>query len=275
MAKPRPTRDRIVPTSLEGELRQSYLAYALSVMVGRALPDGRDGLKPVQRRILYAMWQMGLTALRPHRKSARVVGEVLGKYHPHGDQSVYAALVRLAQDFHCRYPLIEGQGNFGSMDNDPAAAMRYTEARLSAFAGQVLFTDLHPAIVDFHENFDSTESEPQVLPAQLPLLLLNGCSGIAVGMATQIPPHHAGEIIEALVNLIDYPHLSDERLYRLIPGPDFPTGGELVNPHTIPQVYRTGRGAITLRGVWHRETQGTGKRAKQVIVITELPYQVV
>ncbi|APB33425.1 DNA topoisomerase IV subunit A [Gloeomargarita lithophora Alchichica-D10] len=275
MVKPRPARDRIVPTSLEEELRQSYLAYALSVMVGRALPDGRDGLKPVQRRILYAMWQMGLTAQRPPRKSARVVGEVLGKYHPHGDQSVYAALVRLAQEFHCRYPLIEGQGNFGSIDNDPAAAMRYTEARLSAFAVQILFTDLHPAIVDFHDNFDSTEAEPRVLPAQLPLLLLNGCSGIAVGMATQIPPHHAGEIIEALIHLIDYPHLSDERLYSLLPGPDFPTGGELVNPHTIPQVYRTGRGAITLRGVWHRETQGTGKRAKPVIVITELPYQVV
>ncbi len=275
MPKPRPSRDRIVPTSLEGELRQSYLAYALSVMVGRALPDGRDGLKPVQRRILYAMWQMGLTAPRPHRKSARVVGEVLGKYHPHGDQSVYAALVRLAQEFQCRYPLIEGQGNFGSIDNDPAAAMRYTEARLSAFTAQVLFTDLHPAIVDFHDNFDGSEAEPQVLPAQLPVLLLNGCSGIAVGMATQIPPHHSGEIIEALIHLIDYPHLSDERLYRLVPGPDFPTGGELVNPHTIPQVYRTGRGAITLRGIWHQETQGTGKRAKPVLVITELPYQVV
>ncbi|WP_247216472.1 DNA gyrase subunit A [Synechococcus sp. C9] len=275
MVKPRPTRDRIVPTSLEGELRQSYLAYALSVMVGRALPDARDGLKPVQRRILYALWQMGLTAQRPHRKSARVVGEVLGKYHPHGDQSVYAALVRLAQDFHCRYPLVEGQGNFGSIDNDPAAAMRYTEARLSPLATQILFTDLHPAIVDFQPNFDSTEPEPQVLPAQLPLLLLNGCSGIAVGMATQIPPHHAGELIEALIHLIDYPHLSDERLYRLVPGPDFPTGGELVHPHTIPQVYRTGRGAITLRGVWHRETLGTGKRAKEAIVITELPYQVV
>ncbi|MEN9214004.1 MAG: DNA gyrase subunit A [Gloeomargarita sp. DG02_3_bins_56] len=275
MAKARPARDRIVPTSLEGELRQSYLAYALSVMVGRALPDARDGLKPVQRRILYALWQMGLTAARPHRKSARVVGEVLGKYHPHGDQAVYGALVRLAQEFHCRYPLVEGQGNFGSMDNDPAAAMRYTEARLSAFATQVLFTDLHPAVVDFRDNFDGTESEPQVLPAQLPVLLLNGCSGIAVGMATQIPPHHAGEIIEALIHLIDYPHLSDERLYRLIPGPDFPTGGELVDAHRIPQVYRTGRGAITVRGVWHTETQGTGKRAKQAIVITELPYQVV
>jgi|GEM_PF-6710027 len=275
MVEPRPARDRIVPVSLEGELRQSYLAYALSVLVGRALPDARDGLKPVQRRILYALWQMGLTAQRPHRKSARVVGEVLGKYHPHGDQSVYGALVRLAQDFHCRYPLVEGQGNFGSMDRDPPAAMRYTEARLSPLATQILFADLHPAVVDFQPNFDGTEAEPQVLPAQLPLLLLNGCSGIAVGMATQIPPHHAGEIIEALIHLIDYPHLSDERLYRLVPGPDFPTGGELVHPHTIPQVYRTGRGAMTLRGGWHRETLGTGKRAKEAIVITEFPYPVV
>jgi hypothetical protein len=275
MVRRRPAGDRIVPTSLEAELRQSYLAYALSVLVGRALPDVRDGLKPVQRRILYALWQMGLTAQRPHRKSARVVGEVLGKYHPHGDQSVYGALVRLAQDFHCRYPLVEGQGNFGSMDADPPAAMRYTEARLSPLATEVLFTDVHPAVVDFQANFDRTETEPQVLPAQLPLLLLNGCSGIAVGMATQIPPHHIGEIIAALIHLIDYPHLSDERLYALVPGPDFPTGGELVHPHTIAQVYRTGRGAITVRGVWHTETLGTGKRAKEAIVITELPYQVV
>ncbi|MEO0308279.1 MAG: DNA gyrase subunit A [Gloeomargarita sp. GMQP_bins_120] len=268
------TRDRIVPTALEGELRRSYLAYALSVLVGRALPDGRDGLKPVQRRILYALWQMGLTAQRPHRKSARIVGEVLGKYHPHGDQAVYGALVRLAQDFHCRYPLIDGQGNFGSLDNDPAAAMRYTEARLSAFAEQVLFRDLHPATVDFRENFDGSETEPQVLPAQLPLLLLNGCSGIAVGMATQIPPHHAGEVIEALLQLIDYPHLSDERLYYCIPAPDFPTGGEVVDPQAIRRVYRTGKGAITLRGTWRRETQGRGKRARETLVITALPYGV-
>ncbi|MBF2098447.1 MAG: DNA topoisomerase IV [Gloeomargaritaceae cyanobacterium C42_A2020_066] len=265
---------RLVSTALESELRRSYLEYALSVIVGRALPDVHDGLKPVQRRILYGMYRLGLTAGRPHRKSARVVGEVLGKYHPHGDQSVYAALVRLVQDFNCRYPLVDGQGNFGSVDDDPAAAMRYTEARLTPLAQTLLLDEIDQGTVSFQANFDSSEQEPQVLPAQLPLLLLNGCTGIAVGMATAIPPHNLGELVDVLLALIDYPHLTEDRFLDLLPGPDFPTGGRLPMPQEVAQVYRSGRGPITLRGIAHSETMRHGRRNRQALVITELPYQV-
>ncbi|MGA1623874.1 MAG: DNA gyrase subunit A, partial [Synechocystis sp.] len=217
---------QIIPADLHHEMERSYLEYAMSVIVGRALPDVRDGLKPVHRRILYAMYELGLTPDRPFRKCARVVGDVLGKYHPHGDQSVYDALVRLVQDFSSRYPLLAGHGNFGSVDNDPPAAMRYTETRLAPIAMDAMLDEIGEAIVDFTDNFDSSQQEPTVVPAQLPLLLLNGCSGIAVGMATSIPPHNLGEVVDGLIGLINKPDLSDQELFALIPGPDFPTGGE-------------------------------------------------
>jgi len=254
----------------------------MSVIVGRALPDVRDGLKPVHRRILYAMHELGLTPDRPYRKCARVVGDVLGKYHPHGDQSVYDALVRLVQDFSSRYPLLAGHGNFGSVDNDPAAAMRYTECRLSAMGNETLLQDVvgegtGESIVNFVNNFDGSEQEPAVLPAQLPWLLLNGASGIAVGMATNIPPHNLGEVVDGLIALIDQPNLSDVELLRYIPGPDFPTGGLILNPDGVKELYTTGRGSITMRGVVSLEQlggKGTGKRSRQALIVTELPYQV-
>ncbi|MFM7572122.1 MAG: DNA gyrase subunit A, partial [Snowella sp.] len=207
------TTGEIIPTPLHLEMERSYLEYAMSVIVGRALPDVRDGLKPVHRRVLYAMYELGLTPDRPFRKCARVVGDVLGKYHPHGDQSVYDALVRMVQDFSSRYPLLAGHGNFGSVDNDPPAAMRYTETRLAPIAFQATLDGISDAIVDFTGNFDNSQQEPVVLPAQLPILVLNGCSGIAVGMATNIPPHHLGEVVDGLVALIDNPELSDEKLW--------------------------------------------------------------
>lgn len=267
---------RIVPTALHQEMQRSYLEYAMSVIVGRALPDVRDGLKPVHRRILYAMHDLGLTADRPFRKCARVVGDVLGKYHPHGDQSVYDALVRLVQDFASRYPLIGGHGNFGSVDDDPPAAMRYTECRLAAIAQDVLLADINEAIVDFGDNFDGSVREPLVLPARLPLLLLNGAAGIAVGMATNIPPHNLGELVDGLLALIDRPDLSDGDLERLIPAPDFPTGGILLHDGGVATAYRTGRGSLTLRGVATVEEldRGKGRRSRTALVITELPYQV-
>jgi DNA gyrase subunit A len=271
------TTGQIITTALHVEMERSYLEYAMSVIVGRALPDARDGLKPVHRRILYAMHELGLTPDRPYRKCARVVGDVLGKYHPHGDQSVYDALVRMVQDFSSRYPLLAGHGNFGSVDDDPPAAMRYTETRLASIAHQAMLSDISEAIVDFTSNFDNSQQEPVVLPAQLPLLLLNGCSGIAVGMATNIPPHNLGEVVDGLVALIDNPQLSDEKLWQIIPAPDFPTGGEIVDKSGIIEAYRTGRGIIPVRGVAKLETIYTGKRRNregQAIVITELPYQV-
>jgi DNA gyrase subunit A len=271
------TTGQIITTALHVEMERSYLEYAMSVIVGRALPDVRDGLKPVHRRILYAMHELGLTPDRPYRKCARVVGDVLGKYHPHGDQSVYDALVRMVQDFSSRYPLLAGHGNFGSVDDDPPAAMRYTETRLASIAHQAMLSDISEAIVDFTSNFDNSQQEPVVLPAQLPLLLLNGCSGIAVGMATNIPPHNLGEVVDGLVALIDNPQLPDEKLWEIIPAPDFPTGGEIVDKSGIIEAYRTGRGIIPVRGVAKLETVYTGKRRNregQAIVITELPYQV-
>ncbi|NJP21137.1 MAG: DNA topoisomerase 4 subunit A, partial [Hydrococcus sp. CRU_1_1] len=271
------TTGQIITTALHVEMERSYLEYAMSVIVGRALPDVRDGLKPVHRRILYAMHELGLTPDRPYRKCARVVGDVLGKYHPHGDQSVYDALVRMVQDFSSRYPLLAGHGNFGSVDDDPPAAMRYTETRLASIAHQAMLSDISEAIVDFTSNFDNSQQEPVVLPAQLPLLLLNGCSGIAVGMATNIPPHNLSEVVDGLVALIDNPQLADEKLWQIIPAPDFPTGGEIVDKSGITEAYRTGRGIITVRGVARVETVHIGKRRQregQALVITELPYQV-
>jgi DNA gyrase subunit A len=268
---------QIIPTPLHQEMERSYLEYAMSVIVGRALPDVRDGLKPVHRRILYAMYELGLTPDRPYRKCARVVGDVLGKYHPHGDQSVYDALVRLVQNFSTRYPLLDGHGNFGSVDNDPPAAMRYTETRLAPVANEAMLTEIGEATVDFTDNFDSSQTEPIVLPVQLPILLLNGCSGIAVGMATNIPPHNLGEIVDGLIALIDRPTITDEQLWELIPGPDFPTGGEIVEIQGIRDAYSTGKGIIKMRGIAQIERLTVGKKRrkeKKAIIITELPYQV-
>lgn len=267
---------QVVPTPLHTEVQRSYLEYAMSVIVGRALPDVRDGLKPVHRRILYAMYELGLSPDRPFRKCARVVGDVLGKYHPHGDQAVYDALVRMVQSFSSRYPLLDGHGNFGSVDNDPPAAMRYTETRLAPVSFESLLENIGEATVDFIDNFDNSQQEPIVLPAQLPNLLLNGSSGIAVGMATNIPPHNLGEVVDGLIALIDRPTISDDRLFELIPGPDFPTGGEIVDTSGIHDAYRTGRGSIPMRGIAHFEEvrPGRGRQRRTAIIVTELPYQV-
>ena len=270
------SKGQVITTALHTEMQRSYLEYAMSVIVGRALPDVRDGLKPVHRRILYAMHELGLTPDRPYRKCARVVGDVLGKYHPHGDQSVYDALVRLVQDFSSRYPLLGGHGNFGSVDNDPPAAMRYTETRLAPVGQEGMLTEIAEETVDFTGNFDNSQQEPTVLPAQLPFLLLNGCAGIAVGMATNVPPHNLGEIVDGLIALIDNPDLSDEKLFQLIPAPDFPTGGEIVDHGGIKEAYTTGKGGIILRGIVTMEeipaTRG-GKR-RTALIVTELPFQV-
>ena len=267
--------ERVEPIALHLEMQRSYLEYAMSVIVGRALPDARDGLKPVQRRILYAMQELGLTPDRPYRKCARVVGDVLGKYHPHGDQAVYDALVRLVQTFASRHPLLDGHGNFGSVDDDPPAAMRYTETRLAPIAHQALLEEIGDDTVDFASNFDGSQQEPTVLPAQLPFLLLNGCSGIAVGMATSIPPHNLGEVVDGLIALIRQPGLSDERLLELIPGPDFPTGGEVLLSSGLQDTYLHGRGSIPMRGVAHTEEVqlGKGRHKRNAVVVTELPYQ--
>jgi DNA gyrase subunit A len=268
------SQERIIPTDLSNEMSRSYLEYAMSVIVGRALPDARDGLKPVHRRILYAMYELGLTPDRPFRKCARVVGEVLGKYHPHGDTAVYDALVRMAQDFSMRNPLINGHGNFGSIDNDPPAAMRYTECRLQALATDSLLRDIEAETVDFADNFDGSQQEPIVLPARIPQLLLNGSSGIAVGMATNIPPHNLGEVIEGAIALIHDPEITDLDLMQYIKGPDFPTGGQIIGRSGIREAYTTGRGSITMRGVAEIETlQQRGRADKEAIIITQLPYQ--
>lgn len=269
-----PPQDRIIPTDLRNEMQRSYLEYAMSVIVGRALPDARDGLKPVHRRVLYAMHELGLSHDRPFRKCARVVGEVLGKYHPHGDASVYDALVRMAQDFSMRAPLIDGHGNFGSIDNDPPAAMRYTECRLTALTTNSLLQDIEAETVDFADNFDGSQQEPIVLPARVPQLLLNGSSGIAVGMATNIPPHNLGELIDGLVALIGNPEITDLELMHYIPGPDFPTGGQILGRTGIREAFTTGRGSITMRGVASIETiEIRGRPDRDAIIVTELPYQ--
>ncbi|KGF87396.1 DNA gyrase subunit A [Prochlorococcus marinus] len=266
--------DRIIQTDLRNEMSRSYLEYAMSVIVGRALPDARDGLKPVHRRILYAMYELGLTSGRPYRKCARVVGEVLGKYHPHGDTAVYDALVRMAQDFSMRMPLIDGHGNFGSVDNDPPAAMRYTESRLQSLTDESLLEDIESETVDFADNFDGSQQEPTVLPARIPQLLLNGSSGIAVGMATNIPPHNLGELINGLKSIINNSSIEDSKLFEIIKGPDFPTGGQILGRDGIKETFKTGRGSITMRGVANIEQiKSIGRAEKDAVIITELPFQ--
>ena len=261
---------RVIPRQVEDEVRTSYLTYAMSVIVSRALPDARDGLKPVHRRLLHAMNEMGLRADRPYRKTARVVGEVLGKFHPHGEQAVYDALVRMAQDFSLRYPVIDGQGNFGSIDGDPPAAMRYTEARLAPIAQEML-ADIGKETVDFQLNYDDSLEEPVVLPGAFPFLLANGASGIAVGMATNLPPHNLREVARAVAAYIDNPRITIDELMRSITGPDFPTGGIIYGRDAIAEAYRTGRGRIPIRGRTEFETLKSGREA---IVVTEIPYQV-
>jgi DNA gyrase subunit A len=268
--KPEQEREEIIRVVIDDEVKRSYMDYAMSVIVGRALPDVRDGLKPAQRRILFAMNELGLAHNKPYKKSATVVGDVLGKYHPHGDLAVYDTMVRMAQSFSLRYPLIDGQGNFGSVDGDAAAAYRYTEARLSELAGELL-RDLEKDTVDLTPNFDGRLKEPKVLPAGFPNLLVNGATGIAVGMATNIPPHNFGELIDGLVALIDDPDLDSEKLMKYIHGPDFPTGGVIVGRDGIISAYKTGRGKVVVRGkIRHEE----GKGGKDKIIITEIPYQV-
>jgi DNA gyrase subunit A len=260
----------IRPVSILDEMKRSYLDYAMSVIVARALPDARDGLKPVHRRILYSMYEQGHTPDKKYVKSARVVGDVIGKYHPHGDQSIYDAMVRMAQDFSMRLPLIDGQGNFGSVDGDPPAAYRYTEARLTKSAVAVL-GDIDKDTVDFQPNYDGSETEPRVLPAKFPNLLVNGAGGIAVGMATNIPPHNLGEVIDACIALIDNPALSIDELINIIPGPDFPTGGIILGRQGIRSAYHLGRGSIVMRGKVRIEAYGKDREA---IIISEIPYQV-
>ena len=266
--------NRIIQTDLRNEMSRSYLEYAMSVIVGRALPDARDGLKPVHRRILYAMYELGLTSSRPYRKCARVVGEVLGKYHPHGDTAVYDALVRMAQDFSMRMPLIDGHGNFGSVDNDPPAAMRYTESRLKSLTDESLLEDIESETVDFSDNFDGSQQEPTVLPARIPQLLLNGSSGIAVGMATNIPPHNLGELIQGLRELIRNPQMENKELFEFIKGPDFPTGGQILGYEGIKETYKFGKGSITMRGVADiQQIKSPGRPEKDAVIITQLPFQ--
>jgi DNA gyrase subunit A len=260
-----------VPVYIEDEMRQSYMDYAMSVIIGRALPDVRDGLKPVHRRVLYAMYDMGNVHNSPYKKSARLVGDVIGKYHPHGDVAVYDTIVRMAQDFSMRYPLVDGQGNFGSIDGDPPAAMRYTEIRMAQLASEIL-ADIDKDTVDFIPNYDDSLQEPSVLPSRIPNLLINGASGIAVGMATNIPPHNLGEVVEGLVALVEKPDLSIKELMNFIPGPDFPTGGFIHGRETIVQAYSEGRGIIQMRGKAFTET--VKRTEKEQIIISEIPFMV-
>src|SRR5262245_59907131 len=267
---PVPPSEVHVPVDIEEEMKRSYLDYAMSVIIGRALPDVRDGLKPVHRRVLYGMWEAGNRAGRPYKKSARIVGDVMGKYHPHGDSAIYDTVVRMAQDFSMRYELVDGQGNFGSLDDDPPAAMRYTEVRLTKFAEELLRDDIDKDTVDWVPNYDGTEREPSVLPAKFPNLLVNGSSGIAVGMATNIPPHNLGEVIDATLFMIQNPKAAVKDLIGVLPGPDFPTGGFIHGSDGIYQAYKTGRGIIQVRARAVTETSKKGD--KQQIVVTEIPY---
>lgn len=257
-----------LPISLEEEMRRSYLDYAMSVIVGRALPDARDGLKPVHRRVLYAMHELNNDWNRPYKKSARIVGDVIGKYHPHGDQSVYDTIVRLAQDFSMRHMLVDGQGNFGSVDGDNAAAMRYTEIRLAKIAHEML-ADIDKETVDFGPNYDGSEKEPLVLPSKLPNLLVNGSGGIAVGMATNIPPHNLNEVVDGCLHLLRHPDASIDDLMEIIPAPDFPTAGIIYGVNGIKDGYRTGRGKVVMRARCHFEDIDRGQR--QAIIVDELP----
>src|SRR5690242_9433218 len=260
------------PISLEQEMRRSYLDYAMSVIVGRALPDVRDGLKPVHRRVLYAMHELSNDWNRPYKKSARIVGDVIGKYHPHGDTAVYDTIVRMAQDFSLRYPLVDGQGNFGSIDGDNAAAMRYTEIRLTRLAAEMIGDDIDKETVDWVPNYDGSLREPTALPCKFPNLLVNGSSGIAVGMATNIPPHNLGEVIDATIDLVQKPESTVAQLMKRMPGPDFPTAGFIHGAKGIKDAYSTGRGIIQMRARALIEKQARGE--KEAIVLTELPYQV-
>ena len=264
------TVDNVMPVEIEGEVKNSFLSYAMSVIVSRALPDVRDGLKPVQRRILYAMSTLGVYSGTPHKKSARIVGDVIGKYHPHGDTAVYEAMVRMAQDFSYRYPLVDGHGNFGSVDGDGAAAMRYTEARMSKLANEML-RDINKNTVDFQDNYDGSELEPVILPARYPNLLVNGASGIAVGMATNIPTHNLSEVIAGTLALIENPNLTVEQLMEYIPAPDFPTGGIIMGLNNVKKAYLTGMGVVTVRAKVKISTMSNGKKE---IIVTEIPYQV-
>ncbi|ARA94866.1 DNA gyrase subunit A [Rhodothermaceae bacterium RA] len=265
-----PDNKRIIPINIEEEMKSSYIDYSMSVIVSRALPDVRDGLKPVHRRVLYGMSELGLSAGAAYKKSARIVGEVLGKYHPHGDSAVYDTMVRMAQDFSMRYPLVDGQGNFGSVDGDSAAAMRYTEARMTRLAEEML-RDIGKNTVDFQENFDGSLTEPTVLPAALPNLLLNGSDGIAVGMATKIPPHNLGETVDAIIATIDDPDIDLDGLLRHLPAPDFPTGGIIYGYGGVKQAYHTGRGRVVMRARFHEEEI---RKDRLALIITEIPYQV-
>ncbi len=260
----------VININIEDEMKRSYLDYAMSVIVGRALPDVRDGLKPVHRRILYGLHEMGLHFNRPTRKCAKIVGEVLGKFHPHGDTPVYDSLVRMAQTFSMRYPLVDGQGNFGSVDGDPPAAMRYTEARLSKIAATLL-EDIDKETVDFRPNYDDSEVEPEVLPTRVPNLLINGSSGIAVGMATNIPPHNLREVIDASIALLNDPHTPLQKIIEMVPGPDFPTGGFILGRAGIVDYYTRGRGSIKIRAKAATEKLG---KDRESIIVTEIPFQV-
>src|SRR5581483_11507285 len=260
-----------IPVYIEDEMRQSYMDYAMSVIIGRALPDVRDGLKPVHRRVLYAMYDMGNTWNTAYKKSARVAGDVIGKYHPHGEMAVYDTIVRLAQDFSMRYPLVDGQGNFGSIDGDPPAAMRYTEIRMSRLADEML-ADLEKETVDFVPNYDDSLREPTVLPSRIPNLLVNGASGIAVGMATNIPPHNLGEVIDGLIEMVARPEITIKELMEYIPGPDFPTGGFIHGKAGIVQAYEEGRGIVQMRGKVFTET--VKRTGREQIIVSEIPFMV-
>ncbi|MGD9629815.1 MAG: DNA gyrase subunit A [Pyrinomonadaceae bacterium] len=259
--------------NIEDEMRKSYLDYAMSVIIGRALPDVRDGLKPVHRRILYGMYEAGNTSSKPYRKSARAVGDVMGKYHPHGDSAIYDSIVRMAQEFSMRYTLVDGQGNFGSVDGDNAAAMRYTEVRLEKLTNEVL-ADIEKETVDFQPNYDDSLQEPSVLPTKVPLLLVNGSEGIAVGMATKIPPHNLTEVLDAAIAVIKTPDISIDELIKIVPGPDFPTGGFIYGREEIHRAYRTGRGVIQMRAKAAIDRIGRGDRERDAVVVTEIPYQI-
>src|SRR6201982_706546 len=265
-----PGAANLIPINIEEEMRRSYLDYSMSVIIGRALPDVRDGLKPVHRRILYTMQEMGLQYNKKHTKCAKVVGQAMGQYHPHGDAAIYDTLVRMAQDFSLRYPLIDGQGNFGSVDGDPPAAMRYTECRLQRIAGEML-SDIDKDTVDFVPNYDESTTEPTVLPTRIPNLLINGSNGIAVGMATNIPPHNLTEIVDATIALVQTPQTTLKEILKIVKGPDFPTGGFIYGRGGIEQAYTNGRGRFMVRAKAAIETLTQGRQA---IIVTEIPYQV-
>ncbi|MCX6261213.1 MAG: DNA gyrase subunit A, partial [Bacteroidia bacterium] len=263
-------RERVIQVNIEEEMKSSYIDYSMSVIVSRALPDVRDGLKPVHRRVLFGMSELGVFSNRPYKKSARIVGEVLGKYHPHGDSSVYEAMVRMAQDWSLRYPLVDGQGNFGSIDGDSPAAMRYTEARLKKIAEETL-SDIDKETVDFQPNFDDSLTEPVVLPTRIPILLVNGASGIAVGMATNMPPHNISEIIDATFAFIDNRDITIDEILKYVKGPDFPTGGIIYGEQGIRDACETGRGRIVVRAKTEIEITHSGR---ECIIVTEIPYMV-